>query len=166
MQYEINTAYKLINSQSPDEQDIYVINPFDVNGFLIRQIDIDVRLGDWNGSPILIQIPTISSLNSQYNFKINIICIAESVFRPRPLVLVGNEYDILNRDFIFPSEGIVITPVGLVGYVSENSNPNIGFYNVLPYSNIGRPTFSALSEEESVTPSTFKELYALSKNPV
>ena len=161
MEYTINSAYKLITTQV-DQNDVYYINPFDLNGFLINQINIDIRLDVWSGNTIIIYLPEIATLKGNYNFTVNVTAVYNSeVGEPtgNAVVIGGNNVDEWSGGSIYNYQVMTWKPISMI----DNKS---GLYEINPYYsnvfNMGR-ALNAESNQGSANVEDFKNLLASAK---
>jgi len=161
MEQTINTAYKLITTQV-DQNDIYYINPFDKNGFLMNQMNIDIRLDVWSGNSIIVYLPEIASLQGNYNFTVNITAVYDAeVGEPTRNAVVsgGNNQDNWNDGQIYNYQVMSWTPISMI-------DDRSGFYAVNPYNNNvfnAVKTLDAQSTETLSNVDAFKNLLETAK---
>lgn len=116
----LNKTLNIINVLPPSREfdpfDYWEINPFDLNGNLMPQMNVVINIPtEWDGqNPYVIYVPPITTLPT-FNFSVNFTTYFDGgVIRlPINALVVGNDYDNWQSIFLDTNNTMTWTPVAV-----------------------------------------------------
>lgn len=139
----INTSFFRITENPTD---IFQINPFDINGNLLKRVNIEIAVSPeiWNGNIFLIYMPTIESLNGNLDFEVNITNFTLPSPIDSPFIMTsGNDFDSWN------GTDSVLTTTGSVNWKPQSfdSVDNYGWWLVSSTNSYSPPALAKAKGE-------------------